>query len=253
MVKTWINDRFTGPTLDDATWVDHYLPHWTTPDRSAARYDFDQDGLRLRIDADQLAWRTADGLMRVSNIQTGTFSGPRGSPSGTHRHRLDGLEVVTEQPTRRLWTATGGEVAVTASASADSHCMLGIWLVGFEESGPEDSGELCIAELFGHALTPTSSTVRVGVKAHHDPRLIDDISDLVLPIDARSPHTYTARWHGDVIEFAVDGTVVKTCHQQLAYEQQLMIDLFEFPETDIRNPHAYPKTAHIHAVSASRD
>jgi hypothetical protein len=251
LLKPRINDHFNGPILDGGTWIDHYLPQWTTPDRSAARYDFDEEGLRLRIDVDQPAWRTADGLMRVSNIQTGTYSGPRGSGVGTHRHRQDGLEVITVQPTRRLWTATSGQVTVRASASADPLCMLGIWLVGFEESGPEDSGELCIAELFGNKLTPSSSTVRVGVKAHNDPRLVDDISDVVLPINATRPHVYTVRWHSDLIEFEVDGAVVKTCHhQRLAYEQQLMIDLFEFPEPGARDPRGYPKTAHIHAVEA---
>lgn len=98
------DERFEGPTLNADLWVDHYLPQWTVPARSRARYDFHGDGLRLRIDADQPEWRTADGLMRVSNIQTGTFSGTPGPTLGTHRHRQDGLKVVTQQPTRRLWT-----------------------------------------------------------------------------------------------------------------------------------------------------
>ena len=40
--------------------------------------------LRLRIDADQPAWRTEDGQMRVSNLQTGSFSGP-GNPKPHHK------------------------------------------------------------------------------------------------------------------------------------------------------------------------
>ena len=56
--------------------------------------------LRLRIDADQPAWRTQDGEMRVSNLQTGVSSGPAGSSTGQHRHRPD-LTVVTPTPTRR--------------------------------------------------------------------------------------------------------------------------------------------------------
>lgn len=69
-------DTFEGDTLDERRWVAHYLPHWTTPERSAARYDLQPGALRLRIDVDQPAWRVEDGRMRVSNIQTGTFSGP---------------------------------------------------------------------------------------------------------------------------------------------------------------------------------
>ncbi|WP_433832001.1 hypothetical protein ACQP2E_15000 [Actinoplanes sp. CA-015351] len=38
-----MRDDFHGPALDDKLWVDHYLPHWTTPERSRARYDFGDD------------------------------------------------------------------------------------------------------------------------------------------------------------------------------------------------------------------
>jgi hypothetical protein len=63
-------------------------------------------GLELHIEADQPAWREPDGPMRVSNVQTGAFSGRAGSSEGTGRHRLDGPQVVTPQPLRRLWTPT---------------------------------------------------------------------------------------------------------------------------------------------------
>ena len=251
MAMTTIRDDFDSGELDAGTWVDHYLPQWTTPERSAARYDGQNDGLRLRIDADQRAWREADGRMRVSNIQTGTFSGALDSDRGTHRHRLDGLRVVTPQPTRRLWTPTAGEVTVRVSASADPTLMVGIWLVGFEASGPEDSGELCVAELFGDRIGPDTSIVRLGIKAHHDPRLVDEIRDIPLAIDATEPHSYGVRWASDVTEFSVDGEVVMTSSQRLNYEQQLMIDLFEFPADDVRDPEDYPKSARVHSVRAT--
>jgi hypothetical protein len=126
--------------------------------------------------------------------------------------------------------------------------MVGIWLVGFEESSPADSGELCIAELFGDKIAPGSSTVRVGIKAHHDSRLTNDVRDVPLPIDATQPHTYGVRWSGRGAEFSVDGQVIMTSAQRLDYEQQLMIDLFEFPLTERRDPQHYPKTAVVHSV-----
>src|SRR5687767_2579826 len=126
-------EDFEGPALDETRWVPHYLPQWTTPDRSAARYDLHPGWLRLRIDADQPAWRPEDGELRVSNVQTGSFSGPAGSNRGTHRHRAD-PEVRSPQPTRRLFTPAGGLVEARLRASADPTCMLAIWLVGFEES-----------------------------------------------------------------------------------------------------------------------
>jgi hypothetical protein len=243
-----IHDRFDGAALDLALWVDHYLPQWTTPDRSAARYDLTDHGLRLRIDADQPAWRPEDGRMRVSSIQTGTFSGPLGSTVGTHRHRPDGLVVRTPQPTRRLWTPSGGSVQVTATASPDPTCMLGIWLVGFEADSPEQSGEICLAELFGDRIGPHRSTIRLGVKAHNDPRLSWERNDLELDLDATGRHTYGAEWGPNGIRFLVDGTEVARSDQVVDYPQQLMIDLFEFPESDERPAAEYPKSAYIHLV-----
>lgn len=241
-------DDFREPTLDRSRWLDHYLPHWTTPDRSAARYDLGPDGLRLRIDHDQPAWRPEDGGMRVSHVQTGNVAGPLGGTRGQHRHRPDGLVVRTPWPTERLWTPVHGRVAVTVSASADPTCMVGIWLVGFEEGSPEESGEICIAELFGDRLGAESSIVRLGIKAHHDPRLTTDVVDLPLPIDATQPHAYGAAWDETGVRFLVDGDVVLASAQRLDYPLQLMIDLFEFPATERRDPADYPKTALVHAV-----
>lgn len=248
-----ISDDFTGPSLDPDRWIDHYLPHWTTPDRSAARYSLGPDGLTLRIDADQPAWRLEDGPMRVSHLQTGAYSGPVGSPLGQHRHRLD-LRVRTAWPTRRLWTPTPpARVEVTAAANPDPACMLGIWLVGFEEDSLDHSGEICVAELFGHAIGSSRSTVRLGVKAHHDPLLVDDVDDVALPIDAGTPHTYAAAWDHHEVRFFVDDVLVRTVTQPLRYPLQLMIDLFEFPGPGTpRRPDRYPKTALVRSVRGYR-
>ena len=163
------DEDFAGDALDTRRWIAHYLPQWTTPERSAARYELPPGLLRLRIDADQPAWRVEDGEMRVSNLQTGTFSGPAGSSIGQHRHRPD-LTVATPQPKRRLYTPRGGLAEAVMRATSDPTCMLAFWLVGFEAS-PAASGEICVAELFGNAVGPERSRVRVGVKAHNDPRL----------------------------------------------------------------------------------
>ncbi|WP_419706153.1 glycoside hydrolase family 16 protein [Promicromonospora sp. NFX87] len=245
-----MHDTFAGPALDAGLWVPHYLPHWTTPERSAARYDLVPGGLRLRIDHDQPAWRPEDGEMRVSNLQTGSWAGPVGGTRGQHRHRPDGLVVRTATPTRRLWTPSSGEVEVVVSASPDPTCMVGVWLVGFEESSPDDSGEICLAELFGDQVGPGGSTVRLGIKAHHDPRLRTDLADVRLPLDATTPHTYAAHWDATGVRLLVDGDTVWTSDQVLAYPLQLMIDLFEFPAGP-RDPGHYPRTAVVRSVTGT--
>ncbi len=240
-------DDFAGPDLDGSRWVAHYLPHWTTPERSAARYRLGARGLELRIDADQPPWRDEDGPLRVSNLQTGTFSGPAGSPRGQHRHRPD-LVVRSPQPTRRLWTPSSGLVEATMSATADPTCLLALWLVGVEDGSPEDAGEICVAELFGHAIGPGRSQVRLGVKAHGDPRLRTEMTDLSLGIDATQEHTYAAAWDSRRVLFYVDDVLVHRVEQGLGYPLQLMVDLFEQPADDARDAEDYPKSARVTRV-----
>jgi hypothetical protein len=240
-------EDFTAEELDTTRWVPHYLPQWTTPDRSAARYDLSPGRLRLRIDADQPAWRPEDGELRVSNLQTGTFSGPLGSRRGTHRHR-DDLLVRTPQPTRALFTPSSGLVEARLRATADPAVMLAVWLVGVEQGGPDESGEICIAELYGHSVGPEGSTVRTGVKAHHDPRLHDDMSDVALDLDATDWHTYAAAWTDRTTTLYVDDQPIRTIQQGTAYPLQLMIDLFEFPAGGPRDPAVYPKVGDVGPV-----
>ncbi|SEJ70977.1 glycoside hydrolase family 16 protein [Demequina mangrovi] len=245
-------ERFAGEPLDGTLWIPDYLPHWTTPDRSGARYDFTPGGLELLIEHDQRAWRPEDGDFRVSHLQTGEYGGPLGSNVGQHRIGRD-LRVVTERPTRRLWTPPrAGAVEVVASASADPTCMLGIWLVGHEETSPQDSGEICIAEVFGDKVTATSSLVRVGIKAHHDPRLVTDLRDVALPVDATSSHAYGASWDSEGTAVTFDGVEIYRTDQVLSYPLQLMLDLWEFPHGR-REPAAYPKRATLHEVRLRTD
>ena len=246
-----LDESFTDPGLDPGRWVAHYLPHWTTPERSAARYELEAGVLRLRIDADQPAWRVEDGEMRVSNIQTGTFAGPVGSPIGQHRHR-PGLVVRTPQVTRRLYTPSFGLFDAVLRAGPEPTCMLAFWLVGFEEQSPASSGEICVAELFGHAIGAGQSRVRIGVKAHHDPCLHDDMEEVTLDLDAREWHTYTAEWTPDQIRFFVDDRLVRAAYQRIDYPLQLMVDLFEFPASANRETAAYPKAGEVKAIRGYR-
>src|SRR3954451_18596456 len=183
-------DDFTGDRLDSSRWIPHYLQHWTTEERSAARFVLGDDGLRLLIDVDQPAWRprTARCAYRTSR--------PARSP----------------------------------------------------EHSPDDSGEIFIAELFGSRSGQNHSTVRLGIKAHHDPRLRTDMVDLVLDLDTTTEHVYAAEWNNRTVRFYVDERHVHTVEQSLTYPLQLMVDLFEFPIDDKRERVDYPKSAQVRGV-----
>lgn len=236
-----LDDDFrTG--LDPRRWVASYLPHWTTPERARAHYVTGPDGLALRIDRDQPDWRTEDAPLRVSNVQTGTFSGPVGSPLGTHRHR-EGLTVHTETPTRLLFTPSSGRVEITASASRDARCMTAAWLVGTEHRSPTESGEICVFEIDADAISETT-VARTGIKAHHDPRLATDMSEVTIPLDASTPHTWFVEWRSGETVIGCQNRTLRRIAQAPDYPLFLMVDLFEIGPRGGE----YPKSATVHRV-----
>lgn len=225
-------------------WIPAYLPHWTTPDRASARYNGGTDGLRLRIDEHQPDWRPEDAPLRVSNQQTAVFAGPYGSRRGMHRHRLDGLTVRTPMPTALLFAPSRGRVDVTVSATRDSGCIVAVWPVGIEHRSPDDAGEICLFEIDAHSIGETETRARVGIKAHHDPRLETDMTELSVPIDAERPHTWTAVWGNGETMIGCEGVVLRRIEQAPEYPLALRVDLFEVGPPG----GSYPKSFTLHRV-----
>jgi hypothetical protein len=220
-------DGFETGHLDPDRWIPEYLPQWTTPGRAAARHSFDAGRLVLEIDASSEPWcPDHDGATRVSSIQTGVFSGPVDSQIGQHRF-AEGVTVVTPQPARRLYLPRRGRIGIRASALRHPDAMVALWLIGFEDR-PEDSGELCVMEIFGRDIGRGRVGVGMGVHPHHDPRLVEDFERLELAIDATEPHDYVADWASSGITWSVDGRVVRTSSQSPDYSMQLMLGLYAF-------------------------
>jgi hypothetical protein len=224
---TSFRDGFAEGRLDPERWVAAYLPHWTTPERSAARYHFEAARLVLEITSDTEPWCPEhDGDTRVSSIQTGVFSAPVGSVIGQHRFS-DGVTVVTPQETRRLCVATYGRIAIRAAALADPRAMVALWMIGFEEV-PEESGEICVMEIFGRDVRRDGVAVGMGVHPHRDPHLVDDFERVDLAVDVTKPHEYVASWTDEGIAWAVDGREVRRTTQSPAYGMQLMLGIYAF-------------------------
>ena len=243
-----VADDFATTTLRDDLWVGDYLPHWTTPERSCARYEMaGPSGIRLLIEETQLDWRDEDAPLRVSNLQTGVFSGPLGSERGTHRHRPDGLTVRTHTPERLLWAPSAGRVDVTVSASLDEGCMLAAWLVGAENLSPRHSGEICIFEIDSNAIGHGETRARCGLKAHGDDYFATDMVEVVVPLDASKPHTWSVIWGTKGTVIGCEGVVVKRSPSAPNYPMFLMLDLFEIGPRSATSG-AYPKSAFIHFV-----
>jgi hypothetical protein len=248
-----IDERFTGSALDTSRWVPHYLPQWSSPERSAARYslgaaDSNSPGLTLRIDHDQEAWSPEfNGELRVSNLQTGARSGEVGSGSGQHPFR-EGLLVRTAQLDQRLWLPHYGLIEVNLQPSTHPRALTALWLIGFEHV-PEQSGELCVVEIFGRDIRPDGSAlVGVGIHPFGDPTLRDDFAQVETAGDVRAGRTFSVEWMPGSARFYIDDELVAEADQSPAYPLQLMLNLYELPDATTRDPDDYPLTAAVSFV-----
>ena len=232
---------FGRAQLDTGRWLPYYLPHWSSRERSAARYELRDGCLRLLITADQEPWcPELDGEIRVSSLQTGVFAGRLGSSVGQHRFHPAAV-VAEEQRNVRLYTPLHGRIEMRAKAVADPHVMVALWMIGYEDE-PQRSAEICVCEIFGKDVQPHEALVGIGVHPFGDPRITDDFSKVCLPIDVREFHLYAAEWTPAGVTFSVDGERVRTVEQSPDYPMQLMLGIYEFPPgAGARADADYPK------------
>ena len=221
-------DDFDGTGLDLETWVPHYLPQWSSRVLSAATYEVSGSELRLTIPPGQGIWCEGDHEppLRVSGVQSGVFSGEVGSTVGQQPFR-DGQVVREAQPAMWGWTPLYGLIEVRARMELSPRSMASVWMVGLEQE-PEQSGEICVFEVFGDAPAAVGS----GVHPFRDPALVDEFSAPRMDIDVTEPHVYAADWQEGRVDFLVDGARVKTVEQAPAYPMQMMVAVFDFPEKD---------------------
>lgn len=245
-------DDFDEPRLDRSVWLPHYLPAWSSLAQTRASYLIHDSRLELSIPPEQGLWCAGEHEppLRVSGLQTGNFSGPVGSTIGQQPYR-DGLRVREEQEEFRGCLVERGTVGLRASLYLDRRSMASLWLVGFEDE-PERSGEVCVMEVFGRDAGEDDALVGVGFHAFRDPRLAEDFERVPLQIDVREPHAYEVHLDGDAATFRVDGRVVRILDAPPRYPLQLMLAVFDFPETPESLEVAEPRRSFVPTLSVDR-
>lgn len=233
------HDEFDGDCLNPDKWIPYYLPHWSSRERSSARYTLETGSLVLRIDEDHLPWCPEfDGEVKSSSIQTGVFAGPVGSPLGQHRFN-DECVVREAQTTHRTYTPKYGYFETRIKAARFAGNLVTLWMIGFEEI-PEESGEIAIFEIFGDQITPTASEVRYGVHPWGDATLSEEFYREIVPIDAAMFHIYAVEWTPTHIDFYIDNIHRRTILQSPAYPMQFMLGIYELPFED-KHSGDYPR------------
>ena len=246
-------DDFQGASLDTRKWLPYYLPQWSSREDTGARYRLQNNHLHLNIEEDQKPWSAEyNGAIRVSNLQTGCFSGPIGSSRGQHPFRAD-LVVREEQATLELYTPTYGFIEVRLKAVPLAGYLSALWMIGFEEKR-EESGEICICEIFGEHVSPEGSQINYGVHPFNDPNITDEFYEDRVNIDAANFHIYAVDWTPDYIDFYIDNEKVRTVHQSPDYAVQLMLNVYELPDAltpETKNT-PFPKTMIVDYVRGYR-
>jgi hypothetical protein len=225
-----LDEHFAGDALDPGVWFPYYLPHWSSRATSAATHEVAGGELRLSIPADQPLWCAGvhDGPLRVSCIQSGSFSGPVGSAVGGQPFS-DGQLVTEEQDEFWGYTPLYGHVEMRARAVITPRSMVAFWMSGIEDT-PQHSGEICVMEVFGNAVRDGSADVGSGVKNFRDPALTWDFAADPQEIEITGFHTYGVDWRPGALSFTVDGKPVRQVDQSPNYPVQLMIGVFDFPD-----------------------
>jgi Glycosyl hydrolases family 16 len=244
------DEPFGGDTLDLTRWLPYYLPHWSSRELAAARYEVGGGELRLLIEEDQQPWcPELDGELRVSSLQTGAYAGRLGTPDGQHRFSPAAV-VREEQPNVRLYTPQYGRIEIRCRAIDDPRSMVALWMIGYE--GGEQSAEICVCEIFGREIGADDALVGVGVHPFGDPSIVDDFSKVRVAIDPRELHVYAAEWTPGEVAFFVDGESIKTVDQSPSYPMQLMLDIYEFPAEGGEPRETYPKAFVVDHVRGYR-
>lgn len=227
--RTLFYDDFSALELDLRKWLPAYLPHWSRLDRCRPSYSLQNGYLSLEITEKQEPWCPKyDGGVRVSNLQTGHWSGPLGSSRGQHHFR-DGLIVRDAVESCRLFVDRYFRLEIRARAFLGPKHLAALWLIGFEED-PSQSGEITVMEIFGKDTNSDSTVLGHGIKSISDPRLKTEFFQPMLPIDVREWHTYAIDWRPDGIDFFVDGQILSRSGQSPGYDMQLMLNLYHLPE-----------------------
>lgn len=233
---TEVDERFDRP-LAGSGWTAAYLPAWSSRAAAAATYRTGPDGLHLTVPPAHPVWcpDLHEPPLRVSAVQSGSWSGPVGSTQGQQPFR-PGLRVQEEQAPTWAWTPLFGHLEVTCRATVGPGSMFSAWLVGVEDV-PERSGEICLVEVFGDTTRPGTGgqdgpTVALGQGVHpfRDPALREDFAAPRTALDLARPHTYAADWGPDGVTFTVDGAVTRHVPRAPDYPVQLILGVFDFPD-----------------------
>ena len=219
-------DDFSEDRLNENYWIPTYLPQWSNRKKSIPSYKIQDSILTLYISDKQEPWCPEwNGEIRVSNLQTGVYSGKVGSSEGQHRFDEE-LVVREEQEKCFLITPKYGTVEMKARCRISNENVAALWLIGIEEE-PHQSAEICLLELKGYNGKDNSAIRGFGVHPFGDKKIRDEFYEERFNIDVTKWNTYRFTWTRNDITFFINDNRVKTIKQSPDYPMQIMLNLYD--------------------------
>ncbi len=219
-------DDFSEKELQLKYWLPIYLPQWSKREKTVPSYYIKDSILTLFIKDEQEPWCLEwNGQVRVSNIQTGVFSGEVGSTQGQH-HFTKGL-IVREKQEREIKVAVQyGYVECRVRCNLSEENVAAVWLIGVEEER-QQSAEICLFEIKGWNVKESSAVIGSGVHPFGDDDIKDEFIERETDINIEAWNTYALDWSENEITFFINGEIVQKIEQSPNYPMQLMVNLYD--------------------------
>jgi hypothetical protein len=218
------SDEFESTALDSKKWFPYLLPHWSSLERSKARYSVSDGSLKLFVEEKQKPW--IDGGDRASNIQTAHFSGAKGSQVGQFRHYNPAFVVTEDLPTVQHYTPRFGYFETRLKAVPIVGYHVALWMIGFNEG---QAGEIRAFEIHGANVGKEKSRLDYGILRWDDPTLNEECYEDYLPMNAADYHVYALEWTPTNVDFYVDNVKLRSLSQAPQYPMQFMLGIYERP------------------------
>lgn len=180
MIKKEIimRDDFNENELNLKYWFPYYLPQWSSREASKASYIIKDGVLTLYISDTQKPWCPEwNGEVRVSNLQTGVFSGRLDEKIGQH-HFTDGLIVREEQKKEIKVAPQYGRIEFKCRCHISQENVAALWMIGTEVKKSQ-SAEICIFELKGWNIRKNTAIIGYGIHPFGDNKLQDIFYDMI--------------------------------------------------------------------------
>ncbi len=239
--KPIFQDDFNTETLQKEKWFPYYLPQWSSRRKSKPTYVIANGKLKLQITKSQKPWCPEfDGAVKCSSIQTGVFSGKKGSPFGQHRFNKK-CRVREEQTRQSTFLKQYGYFEIRAKFAGSTSNVISLWMIGFEDL-PHKSAEICVFEIKGWNIRGSHAKIGYGLHAFGDPAIQEAFYEDEHQIDVKKFHIYAVKWTSKKVSFYIDNKKVREIPQSPGYEMQLMLGIYRIPgKENIADKHdTYP-------------